>query len=204
MTLFSGLAEYPSPRVRASKRNVHGLWVLIYLILAPSSRVEINIQGLGARERDRGQVIWREAEGAKAQGRCRLWGFIYAACRSVTTRRETNAYGKLQESPLWLCSTSMDFVMIFISVQYRLAEVILLYDDTHVWLELVNRAMKGWKFYFYFVFKTLGGLCLRQGGQRVFISFWLTRKYGHLLSCNDQVKATSPNTVFKLLAGLLP
>ncbi len=73
---------------------------LFIFSLAPSTRVPINIQGLGAREGDRGQVIWREAEGGSAQGQHRAWRFICAACWFVATRRETNAHGKLQESPL--------------------------------------------------------------------------------------------------------
>ncbi|KAI9539387.1 hypothetical protein NQZ68_005467 [Dissostichus eleginoides] len=69
-------------------------------ILNPEFWVPINIQGLGAGDVDRGQVIWRQAEGGKVQGQSRERRFICAACRFVATHRETNAYGKLQESPM--------------------------------------------------------------------------------------------------------
>lgn len=53
----------------------------------------------------------------RAQGRSQAMRFICAAWRFVATHRETNAYEKLEGSPLWLWSTSIDFVMFFISVQ---------------------------------------------------------------------------------------
>lgn len=122
MAVFSGLSDdYPSPHVRVSKRTVYGHWLLIYRFPASSSWAPINIQGLGAGDVDRGQVIWREAEGGKVQEQSRERRCICAACRFVATHREKNAYGKLQESPMWLWSTSIDFVMIFIFVQYRSA-----------------------------------------------------------------------------------
>lgn len=92
--------DYPSLHVGVSERAVHGHWVFIYLIPAHSSGVPINIQRLGAREEDRGQVIWWEARGERAQGQSRAQGFICAAWWFVVIHTETNVYGKLEETPL--------------------------------------------------------------------------------------------------------
>lgn len=54
MTTSSSLADdYPSLHVRVSERAVHGHWLFIYLIPAPSSRVPINNLEPEARERER-------------------------------------------------------------------------------------------------------------------------------------------------------
>ena len=86
LATFPGLADdFPSLHVRVNEGAVHGHCLLICLLPAPSSRVPINIQALGAREGDRGQVIWREAQGERAQGRSRARRFICAACRFAAT-----------------------------------------------------------------------------------------------------------------------
>lgn len=83
MASFSDLADdYPSLHVRVSERAVHGHWLLIYLIPAHSSRVPINIQGLGAREGDRGQVWW-EARGEWESTRTEQSVEIYLCCLMV-------------------------------------------------------------------------------------------------------------------------
>lgn len=84
MATFSGLADdYPSLHVRVNEGAVHGHWLLIYLAPAPSGRVPINIQGLGAREGGRGQGFWREAEGERESARTEQTVEIYLSCLSV-------------------------------------------------------------------------------------------------------------------------
>lgn len=195
--------------------------LFIFFFLAPSRRVPINIQGLGARERDRGQVICRKATGREG-GRERECkdiaerGDLFVLL-SVATHRETNAFGKLQDDPPWLWSTLIDFLMIFISVQYWLAEVIVVYDDICIWLE--NRAMKSWtllgSFMFDFFFETWLKLnvmlyakyleayiwCLSDAlviwqvvsteGRRagfLFLLDWLRRQYGNVLTCHTATR----------------
>lgn len=163
---FSGLADdYPFRHVSLSESAIHGHWLLIYLIPAPSSRAPINIQGLEAREGDRGQVIWeeaeREGERKESEGRAERGDLFVLPVALLATHGETNAHGKLQGSPLWLQSMSIDFVMIFISLQYfhavDLSETILVYEGTHRLLASEHRAMKGWywKAYFLFCFQTV-------------------------------------------------
>lgn len=135
MTTSSGLADdYPSLHVRVSERAVHGHWLFIYLIPAPSSRVPINNLEPEARERGRQRTSHLKRGREREQGQSKAWRFISAARWFVTTHRETNAYGKLQESPMQLWRLSIDFVVVFISVQYWLAvfysEVILVYNET--------------------------------------------------------------------------
>lgn len=72
----------------------------------------------------------RQGGQRKCKDRAIVWKFIYAACWFVATHRETNVYGKLQKPPGSLGTVSIDFVMIFISVQtwLYLLEVILHFD----------------------------------------------------------------------------
>lgn len=86
------------------------LFILSLHLPVGSQSITWNLKRERERGRQRTSHLKRGRE--REQGQSKAWRFISAARWFVTTHRETNAYGKLQESPLQLWRLSIDFVVV--------------------------------------------------------------------------------------------